>query len=209
MQTMDTEYKLLASELCCIRQQRPLFKNISFELTNGDALLIEGANGSGKSSLLRLLSGLATPTSGDVFWCDRLLQNARLDFAENLHYVGHSNGIKLGLTIAENLELSRRLCTCDHVDIDNMLSLLQLDTHKHSQARFLSAGQKRRIALAKLFLFPKKLWILDEPLTALDAMTQELFLKKLNEHLEQGGIAIISSHHSILLENAKILRLSS
>lgn len=206
---MDTEYKFQASQLCCIRQQQPLFTNISFELGNGDALLVEGANGSGKSSLLRLLSGLATPTSGDIFWREKLVQDVRLDFTENLHYVGHSNGIKLGLTVAENLELSRQLCASDNINIDAVLSLLQLSTHKHTQTRFLSAGQKRRVALAKLFLFKKTLWILDEPLTALDVSTQQLFLEKLKEHLDSGGIAIISSHHPIHLENVKTLRLSS
>lgn len=206
---MYSDIHLQVVDLSCIRQQRPLFANISFTLTAGDALLIEGANGSGKSSLLRLLSGLATPNTGNIFWRGENLQDARAEFAEHMHYIGHTNGIKLGLTVAENLCITQHIHQQTEKNIDATLALLQLSAYKHTQAKYLSAGQKRRIALAKLFLYPKRVWILDEPYTALDTNTQAIFHEKLASHLQGGGIAIISSHHSITVRNARTLRLSA
>lgn len=201
--------KLHVNNLGCIRQQHPVFANISFTLNSGDALFIQGDNGCGKSSLLRLLTGLSTPAAGDISWADKDIQQYRADYYNDLHYVGHTNGIKLGLTVAENIELMRILAAENIADTDNVLTILQLSAHKNTQARYLSAGQKRRLALAKLFLFPKKLWVLDEPLTALDVKTQEIFLDALELHLEKGGISVISTHHSITFKyrSAQTLRL--
>ena len=209
---MNTSSHFQASNLSCIRQQKKLFANISFELQPGSILLIEGANGSGKSSLLRLLSGLATPFEGEVKW------------KGNLHYVGHANGLKLGLTVEENLALLRH---CEEPEgrrgnpealsknwiaaspsaprnDEEVLALLQLHTQKHTLAKHLSAGQKRRLALAKLFLFPKSLWILDEPLTALDTDTQQIIISALEDHTQKGGMAIITSHQPIAFKNTKV-----
>lgn len=208
---MNNIKKLSVNKLRCIRQGKLLFDNISFSLTPGQVLLVEGANGTGKSSLLRLLSGLATPYSGEVYWQDKLIQSMPVEYGEHLHFVGHANGIKLGLTVQENLELAKELSSSNVSNFDDILSLLQLSEHKHTPAKNLSAGQKRRIALAKLFIFLKSLWILDEPFTALDVNTQTIFILKLEEHLQHGGIAIISSHHPIHFEkrSAQVVRLDA
>lgn len=210
---MDTDIQLQATNLSCIRQHKTLFTSVSFELRSGEILLIEGPNGSGKSSLLRLLAGLATPCTGDIYWRNKLICHSRLAYSEDLHYLGHTNGIKLGLTVTENLRLASRLALKKE-DRENeghaLLSALQLSTHKNILAKYLSAGQRRRLGLAKLMLFPKTLWILDEPLTALDLPTQAFFLSQLESHLQQGGIAVISSHHPLRFaeSTAQTLRLT-
>lgn len=199
-------------DLCCVRQQKKLFTNLSFQLLSSQALVIEGANGSGKSSLLRLLTGLTTPTQGDICWQGISIQQHNEQYKRDLHYVGHTNGIKLGLTVIENLRLSLSLALEKQaLSFEDILDQLQLSAHAHTFASHLSAGQKRRLALAKLLLFPKPLWLLDEPLTALDSHTQQLFLSWLDAHLKQDGIAIMSSHQTIKLKDVALttLRLSS
>src|SRR3990167_11522219 len=193
----ETEKKLSVKNLFCLRQKKLLFSHLSFELTAGQALLVEGPNGSGKSSLLRIAAGLASPSNGDIFWCEKSIHQNRLDYVEHLHYVGHTHGLKLGLTVIENLQLASHLNLSDasSFQFDSILSLLQLHPDKNTQAQFLSAGQKRRLALAKLFLLPKTLWILYEPQTALDKNTQTFFLSQLEKHLKQGGLCVVSSHH--------------
>src|SRR5690349_5069944 len=108
---------LQAINLCCKRQHKTLFADISFQLSPGEALLIEGPNGSGKSSLLRLLTGLATPFSGDILWRSHSIQQTQTEYRENLHYLSHSNGIKLGLTVRENLQLAKMLCVKPYDDV--------------------------------------------------------------------------------------------
>jgi len=209
---MDTVNKLHANNLSCIRQQHVLFDKISFQLNAGEVLLIEGSNGSGKSSLLRLLTGLATPAAGEILWRGQAIQDLRADYWEHLHYIGHTNGLKPGLSVIENIELMARLTNSNEMAatvVNSILSMLQLEPHKNTAAKKLSAGQKRRIALAKLFLLPKTLWLLDEPLTALDTQTQTIFLSHLDSHLQNGGIAVISSHHELPNNrNLKKLRLT-
>lgn len=180
----------------CERHHRILFRNLSFQVQRGEILLIEGANGSGKSSLIRLLTGLSLPASGSILWRDKSIQQIRDIYHNDLHYVGHTNGIKLGLTVLENLRLANvLLCESYAFYPESILALLQLDKQQYTLARYLSAGQKRRLAMARLFLFPKPLWILDEPFTALDKEVQTWLLAQLKHHVERGGIAIISSHH--------------
>ncbi len=176
-------------KLSCQRQDTVLFSDLCFQLDVSGMLLVEGANGSGKSSLLRLLAGLATPASGDILWHGKSIFNCAAKFNPHIHYLGHNNGLRLDLTVAENLRSADK----------EILSSLQLHKHTFSLARSLSAGQKRKVALAKLFSAQKKLWLLDEPLTALDAETQALFLSHLQEHLRQDGMAVISSHQPISL----------
>lgn len=189
---------LAAHHLCCKKQDQILFKNISFELTPGEILFVVGQNGAGKSSLLRLLAGFATPSDGSIFWQNKPISSAQTEYHEQLHYLGHLNGLKLGLTVKENLQLSRLLSLKPPlINFDDVLSLLQLNQQKNTLVKNLSAGQKRRVALAKLLLSPKQIWILDEPLTSLDTASQSVFLSSLENHLKEGRIAIISSHQII------------
>lgn len=189
---------LQAAHISCMRQQKIIFSDISFELNAGEMLLVQGENGSGKSSLLRLLAGLCSPYTGDIIWQHQSIASSPLDYWRHLHYVGHDNGTKSGLTIIENLELIKQLSSLSYASpVEDILHSLQLMPLKHTQVKHLSAGQKRRAALAKLFLLKKTCWILDEPLTALDTSCQAFFLSHLKKHLEQGGLAVVSSHHSI------------
>lgn len=203
---MYTHHTLSVKELACIKNHQPLFRDLCFEINAGDVLWIEGCNGSGKSSLLRLLTGLATPTVGSIFWSGKSIKHLKTAYWRDLHYLSHTNGIKLGLTVIENLQLAAQLNLYSQPIQEDIFSLLQLNSHKNLQARYLSAGQKRRLALAKLILFPKPLWILDEPFTALDADTQNLFMTHLESHAKNGGMSIVSSHQSIHL-NAPIKKL--
>jgi len=199
---------LQVNHLSCVRQQKEIFTDISFELAASDILLIQGENGSGKSSLLRLIAGLATPEHGDICWRGQTIQTT--SYRSELHYLGHLNGIKLGLTVLENLQLAARLADTSLEKIKTCLDDLQLSNDQHTLTRYLSAGQKRRVALAKLFLIPKLFWILDEPFTSLDDKTQKYFLSQLDSHLKNGGMSIISSHHALQLANdrrMKIMRL--
>lgn len=205
---LDSENILNAVHLSCIRSNQLLFSNISFQLLSGELLFIEGLNGVGKSSLLRILAGLMQPQSGEVTWRQKPIRNSDQQFFEIMHFVGHANGLKLGLTPTENLQLMYYLSLSNSkFAIEKLLDTLQLSQFKDIPVQFLSAGQRRRLALAKLILFPKTLWLLDEPLTALDKNTQVLFSSWLKTHLLKGGLAIISSHQPIPIQNVHYQRL--
>lgn len=198
---------LYVSELSCIRRAQLIFSKLQFEVLPGELLVITGENGSGKSSLLRILAGIATPASGTLTWGGKEI--AMADYQSQLHYLNHTNGIKLGLTINENLQMAARLLeqTLHKQSMRQELESLQLLPYQDIQASYLSAGQKRRIALSKLFLISKKLWILDEPLTSLDTQTQQYFYTKLKRHLNLGGMAVMSSHHPVDLQNVVIKKI--
>lgn len=197
-----TSSLLTATQLVCYRQQRSLFAPISFSLCAGETLLVEGSNGAGKSSLLRLIAGIATPAGGELQWQGQSLKS-------DLHYIGHSHGIRLGLTVTENIRLAGELAEQRITEIDPTLIRLLLSAEKNTPVQYLSAGQKRRVALAKLFLIPKILWILDEPLTSLDITTQHLLLEKINQHQQLGGICIMTSHQPVTLLNMQRLEVQA
>lgn len=190
---------LHADQICCIRQQKFLFQQLSFNLNPGELLIVEGQNGCGKSSLLRLLTGLAEPDQGNIYWQGSNIKRICYDYWPKLHYIGHTNGIKLGLTINENLKLAMYLAehNASLHSIENVLDCLQLKEEQHLLTKYLSAGKKRRLALARLFLIKKPLWILDEPFTALDAQSIEIIRDALERHLNQQGLCVISSHHAL------------
>lgn len=202
---------LQAIDLHCVKDKRTIFAHINFELNAGQGLLLQGENGTGKSSLLHILASLAQPYRGDVTWNNQSIFHSETDYTTDLLFISHSNGLKLGLTVWENLTLLKQHYSDRPIadaSIQIVLEKLKLDSHRNQICRQLSAGQKRRVALAKLFLVEKKLWICDEPLTSLDTDTQALFLSLLEAHLEKNGIAILSSHHAIPIKLAKTLRLS-
>ena|SRR3990167_5988025 len=200
---MFVDHTLQAVNLSCIRGQHLLFADLSFTLKKGEALLIEGPNGSGKSSLLRLLAGFLTPFHGDILWQQQSIHTLGINYSQHIAYVGHHHGLKLGLTVNENLLLAKHLALSKKLS-QELLSLLQLQHHAHKQTCQLSAGQKRKLALAKLFMSNKPLWLIDEPFTALDATTQTLFLSQLEKHLKVGGLCILSSHHPMTFNETKI-----
>lgn len=181
--------------LTCIRRHRPLFRDLSFSLAAGQWLLIRGPNGSGKTSLLRILCGLSQPDDGRVCWAGSTLKEptARAQIA----YLGHAHGVKVDLTPYENLQIARRLSFFPDLTADEALQRLGLAGLEDVACHTLSAGQRRRVALARLLVVQTRLWILDEPLTALDAAGVALFQDLLDRHLKNGGLAVISTHQAL------------
>ncbi|MBA3661350.1 MAG: cytochrome c biogenesis heme-transporting ATPase CcmA [Gammaproteobacteria bacterium] len=194
---MSQEFNFKACKISLNRAQMFIFENLTLELSAGEVLLIEGANGSGKTSLLKILAGLMTATSGVIYWQGKIIEEGVENYRDNFHYIGHHLGIKTDLTVEENLTLFAKLAGKKYHPA--CLTVMHLNHKQHCLARFLSAGEKRKIALAKLIMIPKRLWILDEPLTALDHATQTLFITLLRQHIHQGGMAILSSHQKISL----------
>lgn len=188
------------SNLQCIRSERIIFSKINFSLDAGEILWVTGANGSGKSSLLRMICGLLQPFTGEIY----ITPSYR-----SLLYLGHKIGINAKLTCLENLRLFSMLqLSQTQFNINEILQQLNLWQYRHTLAKKLSAGQQQRIALAKLFLSSAKFWILDEPLTALDSSVIEIFNELLQTHIKNSGVAIIASHQTLSLTNTKELQLN-
>ena len=193
-------YQLDARELSCIRGGRVLFENCSFEVGEGEALLIRGKNGSGKTSLLRILCGLALAESGTVRWNGQDILADRFEYLSNMKYLGHLPGVKRELTVRENLTLLTALETDDEkVNVVDLAARVGLKQRLSVPCARLSAGQQRRLALAGLLITTKKLWILDEPLTALDVHFVEFIENRIQEHLDHGGIVVLTTHREIEL----------
>ncbi|MFI3123317.1 MAG: cytochrome c biogenesis heme-transporting ATPase CcmA [Methylococcales bacterium] len=185
--------KLEARELSCIRDERVLFSDLNFTLKSGQILLIEGRNGAGKTSLLRILTGFRKPESGDLFWSDERIDNTQ-EFYQDTAYIGHNNGLKDTLTAEENLRYAQSLAITT-LSIDNAMEQVGLNGYQETLVRFMSAGQRRRLALARLLCTHKPLWILDEPFTSLDRASIKLFEQFIEIHANQGGLVIMTSHH--------------
>ncbi|MCK5718416.1 MAG: cytochrome c biogenesis heme-transporting ATPase CcmA, partial [Thiomargarita sp.] len=190
--------KLAVKALQCIRDDRVLFDNLNFDLSSGKLLQIEGRNGSGKTSLLRILCGLSLATEGTVYWQEQDIQDSQSSYWSDLNYIGHSPGIKADLTPLENLTLSRALATkANPISLLDALDQVGLYGFEDVPTRTLSAGQQRRVALARLLINDTPLWILDEPFTALDKSAIKMVETWLDDHAKRGGIAILTSHHVV------------
>jgi heme exporter protein A len=203
---------LTAQGLACLRGDRLLFKNVSFELQAGGLLYVLGENGSGKSSLLRMLCGLGLPEAGDVLWQGNNIKNDAEAYLASLTYLGHLNGLKDDLTALENLQTSARLVGNDVTEQQALAALTAIGIARcaHLPARVLSQGQKRRVALAGLWLSKAQLWILDEPFAALDVASIAVLAAQLNAHLTNGGMAILTTHQEVAVnaQSTQTLRLS-
>lgn len=199
---------LKAESLSCIRDTNVLFEDLNFEITSGEILVIEGRNGSGKTSLLRILSGIRQQDEGVVYWGDEDIRKLGASYRQDMAYLGHLDGIKHELTTVENLELVSIYGKVSDDSIDNALQTIGLLDRAELKALNLSAGQKRRLALARLLLTDCCLWLLDEPLTALDRAGIELFETLVRQHAANGGMVVLSSHHELNLEGSNIKRLS-
>lgn len=189
---------LEAVALSCERDWRLLFERLDLRIAKGEMLQIAGPNGSGKTSLLRLLSGLMQPTAGKVLLNGRDLENQRGELARNLLWIGHAAGIKGLLTAEENLTW---LCALHQPALRDAiwqaLDFVGLRGFEDVPCHTLSAGQQRRVGLARLYLSPPPLWILDEPFTALDKHGVAQFERHLAVHCEQGGLVVLTTHHSL------------
>lgn len=201
MQFLDVQ------NLTCARGERTLFKDLSFHVNAGELLYVRGENGVGKTSLLRLLVGLAKPVAGEVKWKGVPAEKCAEEFRKDTLYLGHHGALKGELSALENLRFSAAMDGI-HLQESEALSALELFGLKGRErfpVEWLSAGQKRRVLLARLALRKAKLWILDEPLNALDVKATRFLLDMIRDHLEQQGAVIMTSHQVFDLPNIKEL----
>lgn len=184
---------LIAKELHCRRGGRTVLANLSFELQPGHVLELRGANGSGKTTLLRVLAGLASASSGETLWNGSPLLLS--EHANRMAYLGHLNGLSAELSASESLDFSKQLA--DGGDPVAALDTWGLNAQSHQPVRFLSQGQRRRLALARVWLAQRTLWLLDEPCAALDSAGEQLFDAQLSAHLSAGGMAVVATHRAL------------
>ena len=202
---INNEIGLAVKSLTCERGYRELFNDLNFELSSGEILHIKGENGSGKTSLLRIIAGLALPVSGQISFAGYDCRKYRSEYNEQLAFLGHKLGIKLELSPVENIQSYCELGNaCTQQDIFNVLSKVGLYGFEEMYCNQLSAGQKRRVALAQVILSDTKLWILDEPFTSLDVVGVEYFLQRIQQHVEQGGMVLLTTHQEVNLSNCTI-----
>jgi heme exporter protein A len=198
---------LQAIELSCIRDDRVLFEGLNFQLQAGQILLLEGKNGSGKTSLLRILCGFREPDAGQVHWNNEAINDS--SYYADMAYVGHLDGIKKELTVLENLKVCLALGISGQYSIPEALKKVHLQGYEEIVVQALSAGQKRRLSLARLLITHNNLWILDEPFTSLDKQGISLIESLMLEHCANGGMIVLTSHHDITLhDNINIIRIN-
>jgi len=193
---------------------RELFSNLSFTLEPGEALVVEGGNGSGKTSLLRILCGFHQPTVGSITWCEKLIDKHE-SYRQQISYIGHQSGVKLDLTVLENLTFAQQLAG-SRLDSENghesetmkIIRTVGLFKQRNILVRKLSAGQKRRIAFARLQLEKRLIWILDEPLTALDEDFVTKIKELLKQHLGQNGMLVLTTHRQLKIPAYNVKRLN-
>ena len=190
-----------------MRNDRQLFAQLDLDVDAGQMLVVEGPNGCGKTSLLRILTGLRLSDAGEVAWRGEPIDRLAGDYFEQVCYVGHHDGVKHELSCLENLRLARAMGRPSPLDLDQVLEQVNLYAYGDSEAGSLSAGQKRRLALARLFATDALLWILDEPFTALDKASMALFSAAFETHLERDGVIVMTSHHDIALASKTLQRL--
>jgi heme exporter protein A len=195
--------RLLGRGVRCVRGGRQVFSDLDFEASSGAALAVTGPNGSGKTSLLRLIAGLLTLAGGSIG-----LEGgeAELTLSEQAHYLGHRDALKPALSVLENLSFWRDFLGGETFDAAKSLGAVGLDHAAHLPAAFLSAGQRRRLSLARLLTVRRPVWLLDEPTSALDTAGQSMFAGLMSDHLARGGL-IVAATHAPLGVRAKELRL--
>jgi heme exporter protein A len=203
---MQTPFKLSfsAHEIACQRGGRTLFRGLGFALEPGQALLVSGPNGAGKTSLLRQLAGLL-PLAGGRIATDGADPDTPI--AELSHYVGHLNAAKTAFTVRENLAFWANFLAEGEGDLAGALSAFGLEALADLPAGLLSAGQKRKLALSRLFAAPRPLWLLDEPSVSLDAASVKKLDDAIRDHLKAGGIAVVSTHVPLKTKFAHTLTL--
>jgi len=192
-------------KLFCERDERTLFEGLSFYIDSGDVLQIEGQNGSGKTTLLRILCGLSEAFEGELLWKGQSIDEVTDEFYQAMLYVGHLSGVKGALTPEENLLWMRQLDPfLNRIDILEALEKVGLYGYEDVPCFTLSAGQQRRVGLARLYLSNAPLWILDEPFTALDKKGVAEKEMLISQHVQQGGSVVLTTHHNLNIPGKKI-----
>src|SRR6202790_2018518 len=197
--------RLCGRNVRCVRGGREVFSGLDFEVSSGEALAVSGPNGSGKTSLLRLVAGLLTMAGGSI---DLEGGEAELTLPEQAHYLGHRDALKPALSVAENLAFWRDFLGGTRSDGRESLAAVGLDHAAQLPAAFLLAGQRRRLSIARLLAVRRPVWLLDEPTSALDAAGQSLFAALMADHLARGGL-IVAATHAPLGITTKELRMGS
>ena len=189
----------------CVRGGREVFSSLDFEAAAGEALAVTGANGSGKTSLLRMIAGLLTVAGGSI---DLEGGEPEMTLPEQAHYLGHRDALKPALSVIENLAFWRDFLGGEAFDTAESLAAVGLDHAVHLPAAYLSAGQRRRLSIARLLAIRRPVWLLDEPTSALDAAGESLFEALMGDHLARGGL-IVAATHAPLPIAARELRIGS
>jgi heme exporter protein A len=204
-----SEPLLRAEGLACVRGGRLVFEGVSFALASGETLLLRGPNGAGKSSLLRLLAGFLRPSAGALWWDGRPVLTAPAEHRARLHLIGHNNAIKGALTARENLRFAVAIAGVPVALIERALEGFDVTALADVPAAYLSAGQQRRLALARLLAASRPLWLLDEPDAGLDAASRANLTRAVAAHRAAGGIAVIATHRDLGLEAPQVLELAA
>ena len=205
---LENREVLKAEQLFCERDDRVLFRELSFSARAGEVIQIKGSNGSGKTTLLRVICGLNDNYHGTLKWFNEPIEDNQDDFYSSLIYLGHQVGVNKVLTPVENLRWSvglRENVTSEAIYV--ALAEIGLRGFEDSQCFSLSAGQQQRVSLSKLLLGTAIIWILDEPFTTLDVDGVQLLEKLLGDHARKGGVALVTTHHELSLPDLKILEL--
>lgn len=196
--------RLVGNQVSCERGGRFLFRGLSFQLSAGEAITVLGPNGAGKTSLLRIIAGLLPPAEGTI-----AIESGDGVVAEASHFLGHLDAVKGALTVSENLDFSRALLGGGGASVDAALARLGLGMLSGLPAHVLSAGQRRRLALARLLAARRPIWLLDEPTAALDAAGKEVLVDMIFEHRAGGGMVIAATHLELELEDAREIFISN
>jgi heme exporter protein A len=195
------EMQLSGHAVTCVRGGRQVFAGLDFAAVSGEAVAVVGRNGSGKTSLLRLIAGLLVPAGGKI-----ALQggDAELTLPEQCHYLGHRDALKPALSVAENLSFWADFLGGERLDFAESLATVGLDHATHLPAGFLSAGQRRRLSLARLLTVRRPVWLLDEPTNALDVAGQDMFGGLMRQHLSRGGMIVAATHAPLGIESREL-----
>ena len=199
---MQLKLRLFGRAVRCVRGGREVFSDLDFEVASGEVLAIIGPNGAGKTSLLRLVAGLILPADGSI---DLEGGEDELTLSDQAHYLGHRDAMKPALSVEENLSFWRDFLGGDG-NLSECLDTVGLDHATHLPAAYLSAGQRRRLSIARLLAARRPIWLLDEPTSALDVAGQALFVDVINDHLARGGL-VMAATHTPLGVSAKELRI--